>query len=166
MLVRVEEYRAGPQNAHQVCHLLHRFGIRTGGGCQAEKPLLKEIYGTALSLSPAKVFLHSCGSVFEFIEDFIEIGVDILNPVQTSAARMDVETLKQRFGERITFWGGGADVQRVLPRGTPGEVRRDVRQRIEVMQSGGGFVFAPIHNLQADIPPENIASMYGEARSG
>jgi len=130
------------------------------------KPLLKEIYRTAHSLSPAKVLLHSCGSVYEFIEDFIEIGVDILNPVQTSAARMDVETLKRRFGERIVFWGGGADVQNVLPRGTPEEVRRDVRHRIEVMKPGGGFVFAPIHNLQADIPPENIVAMYEEALCG
>jgi uroporphyrinogen decarboxylase len=130
------------------------------------KPLLKEIYGTAHALCPAKVFLHSCGSIYEFIEDFIEIGVDILNPVQTSAAHMEVQTLKERFGERIVFWGGGADVQNVLPRGTPGEVRLDVRHRIEVMQSGGGFVFAPIHNLQADIPPENIAAMYEEALRG
>ena len=127
------------------------------------KPLLREIYGTAHALCPAKVFLHSCGSVHEFIEDFIEIGVDILNPVQTSAAHMDVETLKERFGERIVFWGGGADVQNILPRGTPEEVRRDVRHRIEVMQPGGGFVFAPIHNLQADVPPENITAMYEEA---
>jgi uroporphyrinogen decarboxylase len=130
------------------------------------KPLLKEIYGTAHALCPAKVFLHSCGSVYEFIEDFIEIGVDILNPVQTSAAHMDVEILKQRFGEQIVFWGGGADVQNVLPRGTPEDVRRDVRHRIEVMQPGGGFVFAPIHNLQADIPPQNIVAMYEEALRG
>ena len=130
------------------------------------KPLLKEIYTTAHALSSAKVFLHSCGSVYEFIEDFIEIGVDILNPVQTSAARMDVQTLKERFGERIVFWGGGADVQDVLPRATAEEVRRDVRHRIEVMQPGGGFVFAPIHNLQADIPPQNITAMYEEALRG
>ena len=127
------------------------------------KPLLKEIYSTAHSLSPAKVLLHSCGSVYSFIEDFIEIGVDILNPVQTSAAHMDVDTLKQCFGDRIVFWGGGADVQSVLPRGTPEDVRRDVRRRIEVMQPRGGFVFAPIHNLQADIPPENIVAMYETA---
>ena len=127
------------------------------------KPLLREIYGTAHALCPAKVFLHSCGSVYEFIEDFIEIGVDILNPVQTSAARMDVETLKERFGERIVFWGGGADVQNILPRGSAEEVRRDVRHRIEVMQPGGGFVFAPIHNIQADVPPENITAMYEQA---
>lgn len=130
------------------------------------KPLLKEIYSTAHASSPAKVFLHSCGSVHELIEDFIEIGVDILNPVQTSAADMEVERLKSQFGGRIVFWGGGADVQSLLPRGTPEEVRRDVRHRLEVMQPGGGFVFAPIHNLQADIPPENIVAMYEEALRG
>jgi uroporphyrinogen decarboxylase len=128
------------------------------------KPLLARIYEQAHALSPAKVFLHSCGSVYKFIEDFIEIGVDILNPVQTSAAGMEPELLKREFGQRIVFWGGGADVQAVLPLGTAEEVARDVRHRIEVMQPGGGFVFAPIHNLQPDIPPENIAAMYEEAQ--
>jgi uroporphyrinogen decarboxylase len=144
----------GFQNGPQISPELFRSSI---------KPLLKEIYGTAHASSPAKVFLHSCGSVHEFIEDFIEIGVDILNPVQTSAAYMEVERLKSRFGGRIVFWGGGADVQSVLPRGTPEQVRGDVRHRLEVMRPGGGFVFAPIHNLQADIPPENIVAMYEEA---
>jgi len=147
----------GFQNGPQISPALFRSSI---------KPLLKEIYSTAHASSPAKVFLHSCGSVHEFIEDFIEIGVDILNPVQTSAAHMEVERLKSQFGGRIVFWGGGADVQSVLPRGTPQEVRRDVRHRLEVMQPGGGFVFAPIHNLQADIPPENILAMYEEALRG
>jgi uroporphyrinogen decarboxylase len=147
----------GFQNGPQISPELFRSSI---------KPLLKEIYGTAHASSPAKVFLHSCGSVHEFIEDFIEIGVDILNPVQTSAAYMEVERLKSRFGGRIVFWGGGADVQSVLPRGTPEQVRGDVRHRLEVMRPGGGFVFAPIHNLQADIPPENIVAMYEEALRG
>jgi uroporphyrinogen decarboxylase len=101
--------------------------------------------------------------VVELIEDFIRIGVDILNPVQTSAAGMEPERLKREFGRRICFWGGGADAQRVLPLGTPEEVRRDVRRRLEVFGEGGGFVFAPIHNLQADVPPENVAAMYEEA---
>jgi uroporphyrinogen decarboxylase len=131
------------------------------------KPHLARIYGTAPALSPARVFLHSCGSVVELIEDFIEIGVDILNPVQTSAAGMQPERLKREFGRRICFWGGGADAQRVLPLGTPEEVRRDVRRRLEVFGEGGGFVFAPIHNIQADVPPENVVAMYEEAaRSG
>jgi uroporphyrinogen decarboxylase len=147
----------GFQNGPQISPALFRSVV---------KPLLKEIYGTAHSLSPAKVLLHSCGSVYELIEDFIEIGVDILNPVQTSAANMELEKLKERFAGRMVFWGGGADVQSVLPLGGPEEVRRDVRRRIEVMGQEGGFVFAPIHNLQADVPPENIVAMFEEARRG
>ena len=127
------------------------------------KPLLREIYAKAHSLSGAKVFLHSCGSVQVFIEDFIEIGVDILNPVQTSARAMAPEDLKREFGERIVFWGGGADARSILPQGTPAEVRQDVRRRLKIFSEGGGYVFAPIHNLQPDIPPENILAMYDEA---
>jgi uroporphyrinogen decarboxylase len=148
------------------------FGVQ--GGLQISpamfrqriKPHLARIYAAAHSGSRAKVFLHSCGSVVELIEDFIQIGVDILNPVQTSAAGMEPEGLKARFGERIAFWGGGADVQRILPLGTPEEVRRDVRRRLEVLAPGGGYVFAPIHNLQADVPPENMVAMYEEAAKG
>ncbi len=84
-------------------------------------------------MSKAKVFLHSCGSVYEFIEDFIEIGVDILNPVQTSALNMEPERLKREFGSRIAFWGGGVDVQHILPRATPEQVRRNVRFHIEAL---------------------------------
>ncbi|MBN1836597.1 MAG: hypothetical protein JW820_12155 [Spirochaetales bacterium] len=127
------------------------------------KPRLARIYAAAHAGTRAKVFLHSCGSVHDLIEDLIEIGVDILNPVQTAAARMEPERLAGEFGGRIAFWGGGAEVQGVLSRGTPEEVRRDVRRRLEVFGSGGGYVFAPIHNLQADVPPENIAAMYDEA---
>jgi uroporphyrinogen decarboxylase len=131
------------------------------------KPRLARIYAAVHAASPARVFLHSCGSVHDLIDDLIEIGVDILNPVQTAAARMEPERLKGEFGARIAFWGGGAEVQGVLSRGSPGEVRRDVRRRLEVFGRGGGYVFAPIHNLQADIPPENITAMYEEAlRSG
>ncbi len=130
------------------------------------KPHLARIYSAAHAVSRARVFLHSCGAVAELIEDFIQIGVDILNPVQTSAAGMQPAGLKARFGERIVFWGGGADVQRILPLGTPEEVRRDVRRRLEVFTPGGGYVFAPIHNLQADVPPENVVAMYEEAAKG
>jgi uroporphyrinogen decarboxylase len=130
------------------------------------KPHLMRIYEAAHAASQARVFLHSCGSVYALIEDFIECGVDILNPVQTSAADMEPERLKREFGERLCFWGGGADVQRILPLGSPEEVRRDVRRRIEVLAPGGGYIFAPIHDLQADVPPENIVAMYEEAARG
>jgi uroporphyrinogen decarboxylase len=127
------------------------------------KPLLARIYATAHARTEARVFLHSCGSVHEVIEDFIEIGVQVLNPVQTAAAGMDPESLKRRFGERICFWGGGAEAQGVLSLGSPEEVRRDVRRRLRVFGEGGGYVFAPIHNLQADVPPQNVVAMYEEA---
>lgn len=145
------------------------FGFQSGLQVAPEvfreriKPHLARIYAEAHARSRAKVFLHSCGAVTGLIEDFIEIGVDVLNPVQTSAVGMEPERLKREFGGRIAFWGGGADVQRVLPLGTPEEVRADVRQRLSVFSPGGGFVFAPIHNLQADVPPENVAAMYEEA---
>jgi len=148
------------------------FGVQ--GGLQLSPPMFRErvkphlarIYAAAHRGTRAKVFLHSCGSVVELIEDFIQIGVDVLNPVQTSAAGMQPERLKREFGQRIAFWGGGADVQRLLPLGSPQEVRRDVRRRLEVFAPGGGYVCAPIHNLQADVPPSNVAAMYEEAARG
>lgn len=108
--------------------------------------------------TPWKVFVHCCGSIPNLIEPLIRAGVDILNPVQTSAAGMDPWWLKSAFGERITFWGGGVDTQRVLPFGTPEEVHRDVAQRIRIFAPGGGFVWAAIHNIQCDVPPENIVA--------
>jgi uroporphyrinogen decarboxylase len=153
----------------QVIGFYDDFGIQTGPMIsplqfrKLIKPHLKSIYDRVHALSDARVFLHTCGSVYEFMEDFIEIGVDILNPVQTSAVHMEPEILKEEFGDRIVFWGGGCDVQRVLPLGSPEDVRRDVRRRIEVLGRDGGFVFAPIHNIVAGVPPENIAAMYDEA---
>lgn len=92
----------------------------------------------------------------------IEEGVDVLNPVQVSARDMDTRALKREFGRDMTFWGGGVDTQRVLPTGSPAEVRKEVRRRIEDVAPGGGFVFAAVHNVQRDVPPENFMAM-GEA---
>ena len=109
------------------------------------------------SIAPqARIFLHSCGSVRRLIPDLIEAGVEILNPVQTGARHMEPERLKREFGADITFWGGGCDTQKILPLGTPAEVREDVKRRMEIFMKGGGFVWAPIHNIMADIPPQNI----------
>jgi uroporphyrinogen-III decarboxylase len=107
-----------------------------------------------------KTFIHSCGSVVEFIPDFIDAGFDILNPVQCSAVGMDPETLKERFGDKITFWGGGVDTQKTLPFGTPEDVRKEVAERIRVFGKGGGFVFNSIHNIQARTPVENLVAFY------
>jgi uroporphyrinogen decarboxylase len=107
-----------------------------------------------------KVFFHSCGAVAPLIPDLIEAGIDILNPVQVSAAGMNTRELKRLYGKEITFYGGGVDTQRVLPRGTPTEVRDEVRRRIDDLAPGGGFIFATVHNIQADVSPENIMAMW------
>ncbi|MBG0786713.1 MAG: methyltransferase [Anaerolineaceae bacterium] len=107
-----------------------------------------------------KTFIHSCGSVVKLIPDFIESGFDVLNPVQTSAAGMAPEVLAERFGDQVTFWGGGVDTQQVLPFGTPEEVRAQVQERLQIFGRGGGFVFNPIHNVQAGVPVENLVALY------
>jgi len=106
------------------------------------------------------VFKHSCGAVAKFIPAFIELGFDILNPVQCSAAGMDPATLKKEYGDKLTFWGGGVDTQRTLPFGTAQEVREEVLSRCEVFAQGGGFVFNAVHNIQARTPVENIVAMF------
>ena len=107
-----------------------------------------------------KCFIHSCGSVVELMPLFIEAGFDILNPVQTGAAGMDPEVLKERFGDRLVFWGGGVDTQKTLPFGTPDQVHREVRRMMKVLGRGGGFVFNAIHNVQANVPLENLLALY------
>jgi uroporphyrinogen decarboxylase len=111
--------------------------------------------------SRMKTFLHSCGSVYGLMPDFIEAGYDVINPVQTSSRDMEPERLKREFGKHICFWGGGCDTRRVLNRGTPAEVRDDVRRRIDIFAPGGGFVFNTIHNILPEVPPENIVAMFG-----
>jgi len=106
-----------------------------------------------------KVFLHSCGAVSELIPDLIKAGVDILNPVQTSARGMDPARLKRDFGSELVFWGGGVDTQSVLPFGTPEQVSDDVHRRLDILAPGGGFVFGSIHNVQSDVPPQNFIAM-------
>ncbi len=111
-----------------------------------------------------KTFIHSCGSVIDLIPDFVEAGFDILNPVQCSAAKMDPRTLKREFGPHLVFWGGGVDTQRTLPFGTPEEVYREVRERIEIFGEGGGFVFNTVHNVQGNTPTENLQAMFRALR--
>ena len=110
-----------------------------------------------------KVFLHSDGALFPLIPSLIEMGVDILNPIQTSARGMDPARLKHEFGERLVFWGGSLDCQKTLPFGTPDEVAREVELHIRHFSPGGGYVFAPVHNVQAGVPPENLLAMFDAA---
>ena len=123
------------------------------------KPLHRELFAFLHAHTDAKVFFHTCGAVRELIPDLIEIGVDVLNPVQVSAAGMETAALKREFGRDLVFWGGGVDTQRVLGGGTPAEVRAEVRQRVGDLAPGGGFVFAAVHNVQPNVPPENVLAM-------
>lgn len=113
----------------------------------------------------AKVFLHCDGAVAPIVPDFVEIGVDALNPLQASARGMDPGRLKREFGSRLTFWGAGIDTQTTLPFGSTDEIRREVRERVALLAPGGGFVFASVHNIQADIPPEKVLAVFETARA-
>jgi len=127
------------------------------------KPHYKKLCDWIHANTPWKTFLHSCGSVKNLLPHFIEAGIDILNPVQTSAANMDPAQLKKEFGDRLVFWGGGCDTQQILGRAAPDEIRRHVKQRIEIFAPGGGYVFNQVHNIQANVPPENIIAMFDAA---
>jgi len=128
------------------------------------KPFHLEVNDWLHRTTPWKTFIHSCGSVAELIPDFVDAGFDILNPVQTAAAGMEPAVLKERFGDRVTFWGGGVDTQRTLPFGTPEEIRRQVSDRMRIFGKGGGFVFAAIHNIQAGVPVENLLALFESIR--
>ncbi len=128
------------------------------------KPRHKRLFDFIHSRTKAKIFFHSCGSVRKVIPDLIEAGVDILNPVQVSAAGMDSAELKREYGKDLAFWGGGVDTQRVLGTGTPQEVRQEVRRRVTDLMPGGGFVFNTVHNIQGNVPAENIVAMWEACR--
>jgi uroporphyrinogen decarboxylase len=125
------------------------------------KPRLRILFARIKQLAPgARLFFHSCGNVRPLVPDLIELGVDVLNPVHIRADGMEPAALKRDFGRDIAFWGGGVDTQEVLPFGTPQNVRDDVRRNIEALSPGGGFVFNTVHNIQPDVPPENIRAMW------
>ena len=126
-------------------------------------PPMKRFVQYVKENSDYAVMLHACGSIYDFIPDIIDCGFDILNPVQISARNMEPDRLKREFGEKLCFWGGGIDTQATLPFGTPEEVREQVRENAGVLASDGGFVFNPVHNIQAGVPPENIVAAYDEA---
>lgn len=145
------------------------LGMQTGPQMSPETyrelflPRHKRLYHYAKELADAAIFMHCCGGIYELIPSLIEAGVDILNPVQTSAAGMDPATLKREFGRDLTFWGGGSDTQYLLPSGTPEQVRDDVRRRLEIFMPGGGYVWNQVHNVLADVPAENVVAMLDAA---
>ncbi len=141
----------GTQQGPQISPALYREMV---------KPYHARLWGMIKEQSGKPLLLHSCGSIYDLLPDLIEIGVDAINPVQVSAANMDPALLKRQFGDVLTFWGGGCDTQRVLGGGTPDQVREEVWRRCEQLAPGGGFVFCQVHNIQPDVPPENIVAMY------
>ena len=147
----VEADDLGGQNAPLMSPVTYRRLI---------KPRHQRLFSFIKAQAPVKVFYHTCGAVRPLIPDLIEAGIDILNPVQISAADMDLVELKREFGRELVFWGGGADTQRVLGTASPEEIRDHVRDNIEAMAPGGGFVFAAVHDIQANVPPENIMATW------
>ena len=127
------------------------------------KPRHKRLVQYIKSRTRAKLWYHSCGSIVTYLPDLLDNGIDIFNPVQISAKDMDPAMLKARFGDKVVFWGGGVDSQHVLPRGTTEQVRENVRANLEAFKPGGGYVFNNVHNIQADVPPENVLAMFDAA---
>jgi hypothetical protein len=142
------------------------FGTQTGQFCSVQtyrelyQPFHKAVNDQIHKLTRWKTFIHSCGAVRPFIPEFIAAGFDVLNPVQCSAKDMDPRALKREFGHDIVFWGGGVDTQKTLPFGTPDEVYREVRERIDIFADGGGFVFNSTHNVQSNVPTENLLALF------
>ncbi len=142
------------------------FGTQNGPFLSAAKyrdlflPYQKRVNGWVHRHTPWQTFMHCCGGIVPLLDAVVEAEFDILNPVQCSARGMDARALKQNYGDRLVFWGGGVDTQKTLPFGKPGEVRDQVRERIEIFSPGGGFVFCTIHNIQANTPVENVLAMF------
>jgi uroporphyrinogen decarboxylase len=127
------------------------------------KPRQKKLVQFIKSRTKAKIWYHSCGSIIQYIPDLIDNGIDVLNPVQISARNMAPENLKKQFGAQLAFWGGGIDSQGILPRASAEMVREAIRQNLLIFKPGGGYVFNNVHNIQADVPAENIVAMYDAA---
>jgi len=143
------------------------FGVQTGPVISKSmfnryfKPWYSRIFDTIKRRAPqVQIFFHTCGSSRFVLPDLIEAGINILNPVQTSAQGMDPAGLKQDFGKEVTFWGGGINTQKTLPQGSRQDIRDEVRRTIDILAPGGGFVFATIHNIQDDVSPENFMAMW------
>lgn len=171
MLKNLEIYRQAVGDRIQIVWISGTdFGTQKGEFISPElfrdiyKPFYQKINDWVHKNTPWKTFFHTCGSIYHILPDIIEMGVDIVNPVQVSAANMDAQRLKDRFGKDIVFWGGGVDTQKTLPYGTPDEVYAQVQERLKIFGKDGGYVFASIHNIVAKTPIENILAMLRAVR--
>ena len=146
----------GMQNGPQMSPAMYR---------EFFKPRHAALWHRAKQLADVKVMLHCCGGVEPLLDDLIEAGVDAINPVQITCEGMDTTHLKTRFGDRITLWGGGCDTRDLLPNAKPQDIADHVRRQVEILAPGGGFVFQQVHNILADVPPENVAAMLDAVRT-
>ena len=168
-LVNLKMYLQAVSKYIQIIQMGDDLGMQSGPQISLDlyrdfiKPAHKKIYQYVKQNSELYLFLHSCGSIYDFIPDLIDTGVEIINPVQFTAANMDSKRLKEEFGDKITFWGGGVDTQNTLPFASPAEVAEEVKRQMEIFSPGGGFVFTPVHNIQANVPVENIITVYKTA---
>jgi uroporphyrinogen decarboxylase len=126
------------------------------------KPLLKKMISSIKTQTKAKVAMHTCGSVYAFIDDFIDIGIDVLNPLQSNAKDMEASKIKEKAGGKLALWGA-IDTHEVLPKGTPHAVREEVRRKISILGKGGGYMLSADHNILIDVPPENLITMFESA---
>jgi len=141
----------GMQNGPQMSRAMYRHLFQ---------PRHARMWHRAKQLADVKVMLHCCGGVRPLLPDLIDAGLDAINPVQISCAGMDARQLKADFGDRLTFWGGGCDTRFILSKGSPEEIRRHVREQVAILNPGGGFVFQQVHNVLADVPPQNVVAMF------
>jgi uroporphyrinogen decarboxylase len=165
-----EDYREAVEDRVDVIQLNDDLGGQEGPLISPDlyrrmiKPYQERLYRHIREKTQMHLFLHSCGGVFEFIPDFLDMGVEILNPVQYTARGMEPKRLKREFGRDLTFWGGACDAQKVLQHGSPRQVRQETARMMDILCPGGGFVFAQVHNLQPATPPENIIAMFEVVR--
>lgn len=163
MLKNLEIYKQACGDRIQICWISGTdFGTQNGPFMSNDmfrelyKPYYKRVCDWIHKNTNWKTYAHTCGAIEPLLNDFIEMGLDIVNPVQLSAKGMDARQLKDTYGDKIVFWGGGVDTQEVLPHGTPEEVEAQVKERLEILSKGGGYVFNTIHNIVGDTRAENI----------
>ncbi|MHB9078500.1 MAG: uroporphyrinogen decarboxylase family protein, partial [Pirellulaceae bacterium] len=168
-LANLEQFLAAVGNSIDIILFGDDLGMQNGPQMSPAmyeeffKPRHQRMWRRAKELADVKVMLHCCGGVQPLLRHLIEAGLDAINPVQISCTGMDAGALKQEFGKDLTFWGGGCDTHRILSGGTPDEVREHVRRQVEILKPGGGFVFQQVHNILANVPPDNVAAMLDAA---
>jgi uroporphyrinogen decarboxylase len=171
-LANLEKFLAAVGDSIDIVQFGDDLGMQTGPQISAAmyreffKPRHSRMWKRAKQLANVKVMLHCCGGVRELLPDLIDAGLDAINPVQISCRGMEARGLKADFGKDIVFWGGGCDTQTILPQGTPAAVRDHVKQQVEIMRQGGGFVFQQVHNIMANVPPQNVVTMFEAIHAG